>query len=257
MIAGIATVKKRFVVEGLRELRQALQAKFELETLYYCPDFFSSQDHSNFIDQIRRKNTLPLIRMSKEAFSKATFREGPDGLIGVGQQQTHSLHDFNPGQASLLLILEGMEKPGNLGAILRSADGAGADGIILVDCILDPYNPNAIRSSQGLIFSRPIIHTEQAILAEWLKQKGIQTVAVTPGAETLHWNLCFRRPTALVFGSESDGLTDYWVNQADSQIRIPMSGHADSLNVAAAAAICLYEARRQRGTCPAEKLNFD
>lgn len=238
--------QERFLVEGLRELSHAIGAGFDIETIYFCPEFFPSEAHSEFIDQIRREGVRQLARMSEEAFTKAAYREGPDGLIGIGKQQGHSLYELDLPTAPLLLVLEGIEKPGNLGAILRSADGAGADAVILVDCVLDLYNPNAIRSSQGLVFALPIVNIEQAQLTDWLKEQGIQSVATTPDTESLHWDVDYVKPTALFFGSESDGLTDYWLNQADRNIRIPMAGRADSLNVAAAAAVCLYEAKRQR-----------
>jgi TrmH family RNA methyltransferase len=143
-------------------------------------------------------------------------------------------------------VLEGIEKPGNLGAILRSADGAGIDAVILVDCVLDLYNPNAIRSSQGLVFALPIVQTERVALRTWLEKKRIKICASTPETTLLHWDIDLRGPTALFMGGESDGLSDYWLEQAREKIRIPMQGRADSLNVAAATAVCLYEARRQR-----------
>ena len=238
--------QERFLVEGLRELGHALGAGFEIEIIYFCPELFPSEAHSTFIDQIRREGSLQLVRMSEDAFSKAAYREGPDGLIGIGKQQGHSLYELDLPEAPLLLVLEGIEKPGNLGAILRSADGAGADAVILVDCVLDLYNPNAIRSSQGLVFALPIVSVERERLAQWLDERGIQTAATTPDTESLHWDVDYTKPTALFFGSESDGLSDYWLNKADARIRIPMAGRADSLNVAAAAAVCLYEAKRQR-----------
>jgi TrmH family RNA methyltransferase len=186
------------------------------------------------------------VRMSQDAFSKAAYREGPDGIIAIAKQQSHSIQELELPAAPLLLVLEGIEKPGNLGAILRSADGAGADAVILVDCVLDLYNPNAIRSSQGLVFALPIVYTEQAYLSEWLTKHQIQTVATTPDTKSLHWDIDFKKPTALFFGSESDGLTDFWLSHTNERIRISMAGRADSLNVAAAAAVCLYEAKRQR-----------
>ena len=120
------------------------------------------------------------------------------------------------------------------------------DAVILVDCPLDRYNPNAIRSSQGLLFSMPIINTEQAFLAEWLADQKIQCLATTPTASQLHWDVNCTAPTAFLFGSENNGLSQFWLNQATQQIRVPMAGKADSLNVSATVAICLYEARRQR-----------
>ena len=238
--------QERFLVEGLRELGHAIGSGYEVETIYYCPECFPSDQHKIFIDDIRRNDGAPLVRISEDAFTKAAYREGPDGIIAIAQQQSHSLNELALPAAPLLLVLEGIEKPGNLGAILRSADGAGADAVILVDCVLDLYNPNAIRSSQGLVFALPIVCTEQADLAEWLSKNQIQSVATTPDTENLHWDIDYAKPTALFFGSESDGLTDHWLKQADTRTRILMEGRADSLNVAAAAAVCRYEAKRQR-----------
>lgn len=238
--------QERFLVEGLRELGHAIGAGFDVETIFYCPEYFPSEEHNRFIDAQRRAGQRHLIRMSEDAFSKAAYREGPDGLIGVGLQQSNSLNDLELTNAPLMLVLEGIEKPGNLGAILRSADGAGAEAVILVDCVLDLYNPNAIRSSQGLIFALPIAATTREGLQKWLQANAIQRVATTPDTESMHWDVDYTKATALFFGSESDGLSNYWLEQVDQRIRIPMAGRADSLNVAAAAAVCLYEAARQR-----------
>jgi TrmH family RNA methyltransferase len=238
--------QERFLVEGLRELGHAIGSGYEVETIYYCPECFPSAPHEVFINDTRRNAEIPLMRMSKDAFTKAAYREGPDGIIAIAKQQSHSINELELPTAPLLLVLEGIEKPGPLGAILRSADGAGADAVILVDCVLDLYNPNAIRSSQGLVFALPIACTEQAYLTEWLAKHQIQTVATTPDTQSPHWDIDYKKPTALLLGSESDGLTDYWLKQAEARIRIPMAGRADSLNVAAAAAVCLYEAKRQR-----------
>lgn len=237
----------RFLVEGLREIGHAIGAGYEVEDLYYCPEFFPSAAHGAFIDQLRKNEALRLTRLSEDAFNKASLREGSDGLLAVALQQGNALADLKLPTNPMLLVLEGIEKPGNLGAILRSADGAGVDAVLLVDCVLDLYNPNAIRSSQGLVFALPIVQAEREVLSTWLKQKEIQCCASTPDSSRLHWDVDMRGPTALFMGSESDGLTDYWLKQADKRIRIPMEGRADSLNVAAAAAVCLYEARRQRG----------
>ena len=238
--------QERFLVEGMRELSYALNSDYPLETIYYCPEYFPTDQHTQLIHKVRGKEEPLLVRISEEAFAKATYREGPDGIIAIARQKAHSIHELGLSSKPLLLILEGIEKPGNLGAILRSADGAGADAVILVDCMLDLYNPNVIRASQGLLFSVPIACTEQAFLANWLSERKIQCIATTPDTSKLHWDADYKTPTAFLFGSESDGLSDYWLNQATQQIRIPMAGKADSLNVSAAAAICLYEARRQR-----------
>lgn len=258
--------QERFLVEGLRETGHALGSGYQIEAIYYCPEFFPSKEHTTFIEELcatERQQRIDneaapvgtdcpqpsapqLVRMSEDAFTKAAYREGPDGIIAIAQQQSQTLTELDLPRAPLLLILEGIEKPGNLGAILRSADGAGADAVILVDCVLDLYNPNAIRSSQGLVFALPIVCTEQTQLTEWLREHNIQSIATTPDTESLHWDIDYKQPTALFFGSESHGLTDHWLDTAKARIRIPMAGRADSLNVAAAAAVCLYEAKRQR-----------
>jgi TrmH family RNA methyltransferase len=239
--------QERFLIEGLRELDHAIQAGVEIETLYFCPECFPSDAHSEWIDQ-QRAAERTLVRMSEDAFKKAAYREGPDGLIAVALQSHGTLQNCKLPKNPLVLVLEGIEKPGNLGAILRSADGAGADAVILVDCILDIYNPNAIRSSQGLVFALPILSADQAQLKAWLETNHFQIIATTPDTTELHWDVDYTKPTALFLGSESDGLQAFWLDAADQRIRIPMEGRADSLNVAAAAAVCLYEARRQRAS---------
>ena len=238
--------QERFLVEGMRELNHALNSDYTIESLYYCPEYFSTSQHTQLIHKLRSKKEPQLIRVSTEAFTKATYREGPDGMIAIARQRSHSIHTLALSPSPLLVILEGIEKPGNLGAILRSADGAGADAIILVDCLLDLYNPNAIRASQGLLFSLPIICVEQAYLTTWLSKNQIQCLATTPDASQPHWDVDCTEPTAFLFGSESNGLSELWLGQSTQQIRIPMAGKADSLNVSVAAAICLYEAKRQR-----------
>ncbi|PXA04845.1 RNA methyltransferase [Coraliomargarita sinensis] len=238
--------QERFLVEGLREISHAIGANYQLEDLYYCPEFFPGEDHATFISKVRQNDTPRLTRLSEEAFSKASLREGSDGLLAVARQEGTALSQLKLPAAPLLLVLEGIEKPGNLGAILRSADGAGVDAVILVDCVLDLYNPNAIRSSQGLVFALPIVQAEKDTLAKWLSDHSILMLASTPDTKLMHWDVDMRGPTVLFMGSESHGLSDYWLKRATEKIRIPMQGRADSLNVAAATAVCLYEARRQR-----------
>ena len=238
--------QSRCLVEGMREIAHALRAGFEITHLYYCTDFFPSGRHASFIADHKDACNFPVIGMSPDAFAKSSHREGPDGLIAIAVQQGNVLADLSLDETPLLLVIEGIEKPGNLGAILRSADGASVDAVILVDCVLDLYNPNAIRSSQGLLFALPIVSTQRKTLTDWLDEKDIVCCATTPDAEKLHWDVDYQQGLALFMGSESDGLSAYWLDKATNKIRIPMAGQADSLNVAAAAAVCLYEARRQR-----------
>ena len=238
--------QSRCLVEGLREIGHALTAGLEITHLYYCSDFFSSNLHATFIAEHKDAGKFQVIGMSPGAFKKSSHREGPDGLIAIAIQQSNVLADLSLDETPLLLVLEGIEKPGNLGAILRSADGAGVDAVILVDCVLDLYNPNAIRSSQGLLFALPIISTNRDTLTDWLEAKNIVCCVTTPDTKKPHWEVDYQQGLALFIGSESDGLSNYWLEKATHKIRIPMAGQADSLNVAAATAVCLYEASRQR-----------
>ena len=238
--------QSRYLIEGLREICHALTAGLEITHLYYCNDFFPSDLHATFIAEHKDAGKFQVIGMSPDAFAKASHREGPDGLIAIAIQQGNVLADLLLDETPLLLVLEGIEKPGNLGAILRSADGAGVDAVILVDCVLDLYNPNAIRSSQGLLFALPIVSTDRDTLTDWLDAKKVACCATTPDSKKLHWEVDYQQGLALFMGSESDGLSKYWLEKATHKICIPMAGHADSLNVAAAAAVCLYEATRQR-----------
>lgn len=242
--------RSRFLIEGLREIEHAIRAGFELPDLYYCPEFFSTGPHAAFIKEQKSGGHYRIVRLSEKAFQKASHRENPDGLIAIGVQQNDRLSDFNPPEQALILILEGIEKPGNLGAILRSADGAGVDAVILVDCAPDLYNPNTIRSSQGLLFALPVLSTDRTTLSAWLEKQAIECCATTPSSQKVHWEADFRRSIALILGSESDGLSHYWLERSSQTIRIPMAGQADSLNVAAATAVCLYEVRRQREMPP-------
>jgi TrmH family RNA methyltransferase len=236
----------RFLVEGLRELGHALDAGTEVEELFFCPELFPTGDHGELIDRVRRGGRIRLSRLSASAFDKVSAREGPDGLLGVARPAGCGLDELELPEEPLLLVLEGIEKPGNLGAILRSADAAGVDAVVLADCVLDLYNPNAIRASQGLVFALPVVTVGSEKLVDWLRMRGIRTFATTPAAGSSLWETDFTGPAALLLGSESEGLGALWQEAADVPIRIPMAGRADSLNVAAAAAVCLFEARRQR-----------
>jgi len=238
--------QESFLVEGLRELSYAVKSDYSLTALYYCPEHFPTEQHAQLIHDIRSRQETQLVRVSKEVFAKATYRESPDGILAIARQGSHTMQKLRLSPSPILLILEGIEKPGNLGAILRSADGAGADAVILVDCMLDLYNPNVIRASQGLIFAVSIAHAERNFLVKWLAEQQVQCIATTPGATQSHWEPNYKLPTALLFGSESHGLSHFWLNHVNQQIRIPMSGKADSLNVSVATAICLYETKRQR-----------
>ena len=236
----------KFIIEGYREIEHAINAGYPLKTLYFCTELFPSESHSLLIQRLRINSKIQLIRMHASAFSKSSYREGPDGLIALSEAKEMDLSTLELKEDSTLLILEGIEKPGNFGAIIRSAEGAGVDAILLNNCLLDTYNPNAIRASQGIIFRLPIINVETEYLCKWLKNNEFIIIATTPNTQNSYSKQFYNGRTALLMGSESYGLSEKWLNQADHLINIPMKGFADSLNVSVATAICLYEINRQK-----------
>lgn len=234
-----------FMVEGYRQIRRALEKDVTLQELYFCPDWFLGENEAALIAQTDETGAH-LIELSKDAFAKVAYRERPDGLLAVAPQWKRSLDDLTLSKEPFLLVVEAIEKPGNLGTILRSADAAGCDGVIVCDPVTDIFNPNVVRASTGVLFSVPLVVAESEEVYTWLKSKNIRTVATTPAAEKLYTDTDLCGPMAVIMGSEQYGLSDFWLNNADAPVRIPMAGQADSLNVAMATIITLFEAVRQR-----------
>ena len=235
-----------FLVEGYREIRRALEKKVALSELYFAPDWFLGENEPALIAQARAAGAK-LFELSREAFAKVAYRERPDGLLAVAPQWKRSLEELVLPATPFLLVVESIEKPGNLGTILRSADAAGCDAVIVCDPITDLFNPNVVRASTGVLFSVPCVVSGSPEVQAWLKSKGIRTIATTPAGQTLYSDADLNGPLAVVMGSEQYGLSDFWLTHADLPVRIPMAGQADSLNVAMATIITLFEAVRQRG----------
>jgi TrmH family RNA methyltransferase len=258
------------LVEGYREIRRALEKGVQPKELYFSPDWFLGENEPALIEQARQAGAQ-LFELSKDAFAKVAYRERPDGLLAVVPQWKRTLADLNvagsgvaggadsglknseaPGSATpatkfpFLLVVESIEKPGNLGTILRSADAAGCDAVIVCDAVTDIFNPNVVRASTGVLFSVPIVVAESTAVHAWLKEKGIRTAATTPHTTNIYTATDLRGPLAIVMGSEQYGLSEFWMKGADVLVRIPMAGQADSLNVAMATIITLFEAVRQR-----------
>lgn len=236
-----------FLIEGYREIRRALEKGVPIRELYHAPEWFLGSNEPALLEQAARAGAQ-LFEVSKAAFAKAAYRERPDGLVAVAAQWRHSLDDLHLQSEPLLLIVEGIEKPGNLGTILRSADAAGCDAVIVCDPVTDLFNPNVVRASTGVLFSVPCVIAESAAVAAWLGRHGVRAVATTPAATQFYTDADMRGPLAIVMGSEQYGLSDFWLKQSEVQVRIPMAGQADSLNVAMATIITLFEAVRQRGS---------
>jgi len=238
--------QQRFLVEGHRELERAL-AREIVQEIYFCPEHFRDQTSQALLDQAT-KSGVETCRLAPPAFDKVSLREGPDGLLGVARAWKTALKDLMLPATPLLLVAEAVEKPGNLGALLRSADAAGANAVIVCDPVTDLFNPHVVRNSQGALFSVPVAVATPAETLEFLRAKKISIFATTPSSKLDYWEVNLRGPSAIVVGGEKDGLTPFWLDAADQKASIPMAGQSDSLNVAAAATLALFEAVRQRRT---------
>jgi len=232
------------LVEGLAEVELALAAGVRPRTLYYCPELANEAALS--IAGRAEALGAEVIRVSRPVFEKISYREGPDGWLAVVPAMATDLSRLDPGPRPLVLICAGLEKPGNLGAILRTADAAGVAAVIAADPVTDWGNPNVVRASKGTVFSVPVASATTTEVLDWLSTRGLQIVAATPDARQLVTDIDLTGPTAIAVGAEQAGLSAEWLERADVRVRIPMFGRADSLNVSTSAAIISYEAVRQR-----------
>jgi len=227
------------LVEGFDEITLALTAGYEPQTLLTAPELATRQ-----IDFSAPEN----ITVNRAVFEKISYRDNPDGWLAVFPTPKVSLEDLRLGLSPLLIVAESVEKPGNLGAILRTADAARADALIVCDPRTDIYNPNVVRASRGTLFTVPTVEADSAGTLSFLRRNGIRILAATPQAVSLYTDQDLRGPLAVVVGTEDRGLTGLWLDEADIQVRIPMLGKVNSLNVSIATALIVYEAVRQRGT---------
>ena len=239
---------KCFVVEGRRELGHCVDAGFQVETVFVCPEYLGDGRWADSLgvspETLRQANVLTV---SKYVYEKIAYRGGTEGLMAIVKTRELTLADLRLSEHPLLIVLESVEKPGNLGAVLRSADAAAADAVVVCDPLTDLYNPNLIRSSIGAIFSVPCVACDSASCIGFLKSKGIAILTAQLQDSQPYYHTDMRRATAIVMGTESTGLSQQWREAADAHIRIPMLGRLDSLNVSVSAAILLFEAVRQRG----------
>lgn len=229
-----------FMVEGKRELEHCLRGGYEVDTVFFCPQLCADAP---------RITGAQWYEVSEYVYGKIAYRGSTEGIIAEVRQRHLSLPQLlpdSPSRAPLIVVLERVEKPGNLGAVLRSADAAGVSAVIVCDPLTDLYNPNLIRSSVGAIFSVPTIACTSEECIAFLKQHGVRILTAQLQDSQLYYDIDMTLPTAIVMGTESTGLTELWRQAADAHIRIPMLGSLDSLNVSVSAAILMYEAVRQR-----------
>ena len=227
-----------FVVEGRRELQHCVEAGFEVETLFVCPDYGA----------VSLPAASAVVEVSPSVYERIAYRGTTEGVVAEVRARERSLDDLPLSPSPLLMVVERVEKPGNLGAILRSADAAHADAVVVCDPLTDLFNPNLIRASLGAVFSVPVVACTSEECISFLQSHHISILTAQLQDSRPYYDTDMRRPTAIVMGTESTGLTQQWREVADAHIRIPMHGQLDSLNVSVSAAILLFEAVRQRDT---------
>ena len=236
------------IVEGMAEIRLALSSGVRPRELYYCMELSGPGGRDLAADAAAAG--AELIRLTRAVFEKISYRESPDGWLAVVPAIETSLSHLDLGPAPLVVVCAGLEKPGNLGAILRTADAAGVAAVIAADPVTDWGNPNVVRASKGTVFSVPVASATSTDVLAWIDGHGLQVVAATPDARQLVSEIGLTGPVVIAVGAEQTGLSGEWLARADATVRIPMFGVADSLNVSTSAAIIVYEAVRQRMQAP-------
>lgn len=234
-----------FVVEGRRELEHCLASGFEADSLFICRDILSDPEFEDIIAMLRGEN-VKIFELPTALYDKVAYRGGTEGIIAEIRTKERTLDSLKLGDNPLIAVLESVEKPGNLGAVLRSADAAGADAVIVCDPLTDLYNPNLIRASIGGIFSVQVVTASSQDTIRFLKERNIKIYTAQLQDSAWYYDTDMKNGTAIVMGTEATGLTDIWRKAADAHIKIPMLGRLDSLNVSVSASILLFEAVRQR-----------
>ncbi|MCX6283813.1 MAG: RNA methyltransferase [Bacteroidetes bacterium] len=235
--------RELFIIEGVREFNLAVSGDFLIQSVAFCPDLLPAEEIAKLPRYSFGSN---LFEVSRQVYNRMAFRQDAEGIIALSKPRLYGLDDLCLPSNPLILILESVEKPGNLGAVLRTADAANLDAVIICDPLTDVYNPNTVRSSIGCIFTVPLSVSTTMETITWLRSRGIHSYATSLGSDLFYHTLDFSGPTAFVMGTESTGLSELWLTKADTMIKIPMGGKIDSMNVSVSAAIVIFEARRQR-----------
>lgn len=235
-----------FVIEGEREIRLALESGFDLQQMYFCEEILGKDPGIAFGTHPSLRST-EWFRVSRRVYEHIAHRKKTEGIVAIARSKNNSLEDIRLGKNPLLLVAEASEKPGNIGALLRTADAAKLDAVILANPLTDLYNPNIIRSSVGCLFTNQIATGSTSEILAFLRDKKIRVLAAALDKDSLMYHKTdFTRASAIVVGTEATGLSEEWLQQADEKIIIPMQGKIDSLNVSVSAAILIFEAKRQR-----------
>ncbi|MBF0479503.1 MAG: RNA methyltransferase [Candidatus Omnitrophica bacterium] len=234
------------IVEGYLEVKRALACAFQFTEIFYCPALLKKYDDGKVLEQLQGQKAR-LFEVPESVFEKMAYGERQEGIIAVCKPKAYHLSDLNKmKRAHLMMVLESVEKPGNLGAVLRTCDAVGVDGVIVCDKKTDIFNPNVIRASLGTVFSIKTVACSNDEALEFFKANKIQICAAFPDGKQIYSDTDLTSSTAMVMGTEHAGLSEFWMRHADLRVKIPMNGLADSLNVSVSAAVLLYEALRQR-----------
>ena len=233
------------LIEGTRELCSALKSGIVIEDIFICPSLAENEEREKLSAELDRRD-IRQTEVTPQVFEKLTYRGSSSYLVATARKKRYDLDDLDPGNLPFYLVVDSVEKPGNLGAIFRSADGAGTTGVLISDPVTDLGNPNVIRASLGTVFSLPSAVSPADDIIAWLKKNNIGIIATTPLGKLSYAEVDLTGPSAIIVGSEDKGLGEKWINACDLEVMLPMLGTADSLNVSAAASIVLYEALRQR-----------
>ncbi|MBN1919797.1 MAG: RNA methyltransferase [Anaerolineae bacterium] len=240
------SAQQRTLVEGYRPLLRAVENGYPLEEVYFCPALFLGENEPALLERAAQAGAA-LIELTEEPLRKITTRNRPEGLLALVPIIRRPLESHHPEAHGFYLIVERIERPGNLGTIFRSADAAGVTGVIICNPQTDAFNPEVIRASIGTVFATPMFEARSVEALAWCRRYGLRTVAATPHTDLFYTDADLTPALAVVIGAEKVGLSEVWLEQADLQVRIPMLGQADSLNVATATTLLLYEVLRQRG----------
>lgn len=242
--AGERKQQQLFIIEGQREIYLAIQAGYDIKSIFYCDDYKDDRD-AKYPLALEKLNA-EIFEITKEVFEKIAYRENTTGLVALAAIKNNSLSDINLPFNPFIVVLENIEKPGNIGAILRSADAAGVDLIMLCNQQTDLYNPNIIRSSLGCVFTNNIVSLSNEDAFQFLKINKVAVYTTHLEAAVPYYKLNYNQAAAIVMGSEAQGVSAFWQQHADENIIIPMKGKIDSINVSTAAAVIIFEAKRQR-----------
>ncbi|MDR9457825.1 MAG: RNA methyltransferase [Salegentibacter sp.] len=234
-----------FLVEGVRETGLAIKGGFKLKNIFFCEELFSVEKLEDLISDLNEKPEIT--ELSSEVYEKLAYRGSTEGLLALFESRENSLSELKiQSENPLILVTEAPEKPGNIGALLRTADAAGLDGVIIANPKTDLFNPNIIRSSVGCVFTTPIATGSTEEIIDFLKQKNIKIYAAALQASKEYTKVDYAGSSAIVVGTEATGLGDSWLENSEENIIIPMGGEIDSMNVSVAAGILIFEAKRQR-----------